>query len=111
MEMRFRLWRQGQSIGSSMCFWCLSHLYQYHRIYIYIFPPLFGLDLLLFDLIPKMLCHGLNQFNPTFAGALCRFASAALSLPLWRCARVQPASNMFELLQYVGNGGNGEWMF
>lgn len=77
----------------------------------YIFPPLFGLDLLLFDLIPKMLCHGLNQFNPTFAGALCRFASAALSLPLWRCARVQPASNMFELLQYVGNGGNGEWMF
>ena len=58
-----------------------------------------------------MLCHGLNQFNPTFAGALCRFASAALSLPLWRCARVQPASSMFELLQYVGNGGNGEWMF
>ena len=97
---------------------CLIYIYVsisiFIRIYIYIFfffPPLFGLDLLLFDLIRKMLCHGLNQFNPTFAGALCRFASAALSLPLWRCARVQPASSMFELLQYVGNGGNGEWMF
>ena len=56
-----------------------------------------------------MLCHGLNQFNSTFAGALCRFASAALSLPLWRCARVQPASSIFEHLQYVKNGGNGDW--